>query len=75
LVSAFNSGSLAINIKNSLLRRIFGIKWDEVRDGWRKHCNEERHKIFHSESIIGMIKCGEGLYYEFWTSGMNIKFR
>jgi len=37
--------------------RIFGPKKDEVRGGWRKFLNEERHK-FYSSPNIGMIKSG-----------------
>jgi hypothetical protein len=38
------------------LRRIFGPKRDEVTGGWRKLHNEERHNLYSSPSIIGMIK-------------------
>jgi hypothetical protein len=37
------------------LRRIFAPNWDEVKGGWRKLPSEERHKIFHSKSVIRMI--------------------
>jgi hypothetical protein len=39
-----------------VLRRIFGLKRDEVRGGWRKLHNEEMHDLYFSPSIIIMIK-------------------
>jgi hypothetical protein len=39
-----------------LLRRIFGLKRDEVRDEWRKLHNEELHDLYSSPSIIRIIK-------------------
>jgi hypothetical protein len=42
--------------ENSVLRRIFGPKRDEVTEGWRKLHNEELHKLYSSPSIIRMIK-------------------
>jgi hypothetical protein len=42
--------------ENSLLRRIFGPKRDEVTGGWRKLHNEELHNLYSSPSIIRMIK-------------------
>jgi hypothetical protein len=42
--------------ENSVLRRIFGLKKDEVTGGWRKLQNEELHNLFYSPSIIRMIK-------------------
>jgi hypothetical protein len=41
---------------NSVLRRIFGQKRDEVTGGWRKLRNEEHHNLYSSPSIIRMIK-------------------
>jgi hypothetical protein len=38
-----------------VLRRIFGLKSDEVVGGWRK-LHEELHKLYCSLSIIRMIK-------------------
>jgi hypothetical protein len=37
-------------------RRIFGLKWGEVTEGWRKMNNEELHNMYPSRSIIRMIK-------------------
>jgi hypothetical protein len=39
-----------------VLRRIFGLKRDEVVGGWRKLHNVELHKFCSSPSIIIMIK-------------------
>jgi hypothetical protein len=38
------------------LRRIFGSKTDEVREGWRKLHNEELHSLQSSSNIVRMIK-------------------
>jgi hypothetical protein len=32
-------------IENRVLRKIFGLKRDEVTGGWRKLCNEELHDL------------------------------
>jgi hypothetical protein len=42
--------------ENRVLRRIFGLKRDEVTGGWRKLHNEELHNLYSSPSIIKMIK-------------------
>jgi hypothetical protein len=39
-----------------VLRRIFGLKRDEVTGGWRKLHNEEPHNLYSSPSIIKMTK-------------------
>jgi hypothetical protein len=41
---------------NTVLRRIFGLKRDEVMGGWRKLHNEELHDLYSSPSIIRIIK-------------------
>jgi hypothetical protein len=41
---------------NKVLRRIFGLKRDEVMGGWRKLHNEELHDMYSLPSIIRMIK-------------------
>jgi hypothetical protein len=42
--------------QNTVLRRIFGLKRDEVTGGWKKlHC-EELHNLYSSSSIIRMMK-------------------
>jgi hypothetical protein len=42
--------------ENRVLRRIIGLKRDEVMGGWRKLHNEELHNLFSSPSIIRMTK-------------------
>jgi hypothetical protein len=42
--------------ENSVLRRIFGPKRDEVTGGWRKLHNEELHRLNSSPSIVRVIK-------------------
>jgi hypothetical protein len=42
-----------------VLRRIFGLKRDEVTGGWRKLHNEELHNLYSSSSIIRMIQVKE----------------
>jgi hypothetical protein len=41
---------------NKVLRRILGLKRDEVTGGWRKLHNEELPNLHYSPSIIRMIK-------------------
>jgi hypothetical protein len=42
--------------ENTMLRRIFGPKRDEVTGGWRKLHNEELHGLYSSPSIVRVIK-------------------
>jgi hypothetical protein len=42
--------------ENRVLRRIFGLKRDEVKGDWRKLLNEELHNLYPSWSISRMIK-------------------
>jgi hypothetical protein len=42
--------------ENSVLRRIFGPKRDEVTGGWRKLHNEELHNFYASPNVIRMGK-------------------
>jgi hypothetical protein len=42
--------------KNSVVRRIFGPKRDEVAGDWRKLHNEELHNLCSSPSIIRIMK-------------------
>jgi hypothetical protein len=42
--------------ENRVLRRIFGLKRDEVIGGWRKLHNEELHNLCSSLIIIRIIK-------------------
>jgi hypothetical protein len=41
---------------NRVLRRIFGMKRDEVIEGWRKLHDKELHNLYSSPSITRMIK-------------------
>jgi hypothetical protein len=41
---------------NGVLRRIFGLKRDEVTGEWRKLHNEELHILYSSRNIIRQIK-------------------
>jgi hypothetical protein len=42
--------------ENRVLRRIFGLKRDEVVGGGRKLHNEEFHNLYYSPSAIKMIR-------------------
>jgi hypothetical protein len=42
--------------ENMMLRRIFGLKRNEVTGGWRRLYNEELHNLYSSPSIIRVIK-------------------
>jgi hypothetical protein len=42
--------------ENRVLRRIFGLKGDEVTGGWRELHNEELRDLYTSPSIIRMGK-------------------
>jgi hypothetical protein len=42
--------------ENRALRRIVGLKSDEVTGGWRRLHNEELHTLYSSPRIIAMIK-------------------
>jgi hypothetical protein len=42
--------------EKEVLKRIFGLKRDDVTGGWRKLHNEDMHELYSSPSIIRMIK-------------------
>jgi hypothetical protein len=42
--------------ENRVLRRIFGLKRDEVTGGWRKLHNEELRNLYSLPNIIVIIK-------------------
>jgi hypothetical protein len=42
--------------ENRVLRRVFGLKRDEVTGEWRKLHNEELRDLYSSPSIIRIIK-------------------
>ena len=41
--------------ENTVLRRIFGSKWDEVTGGWRKLHNEELNDLYSSPNIFRVL--------------------
>jgi hypothetical protein len=43
-------------LENMVLRKIFGLKKDEVTGGWRELHNKELHDLYSSPSIIRIIK-------------------
>jgi hypothetical protein len=49
-------------IENRVLRRIFGLKRDEVTGGWRKLHNEELHTLYSSPSVIRVIYSRRRIY-------------
>jgi hypothetical protein len=52
---AADSGSIIVYTVR-VLRRIFGLKGDEVTGGWRKLHNEELHGLYSSPGIVREIK-------------------
>jgi len=42
--------------ENRLLRRVFGVKREEVAGDWRRLRNEELHNLYASLNIIRVIK-------------------
>jgi hypothetical protein len=42
--------------ENRVLRGIFGPKWDEVTEEWRRLYNEELNDLYSSPNIIWVIK-------------------
>jgi hypothetical protein len=42
--------------ENTVLRRIFGLKMDEITGDWRKLHNGELHDLYTSPNIIKAIK-------------------
>jgi hypothetical protein len=55
LVSNIEEHRLRV-FENRVLRRIFGLKGDEVTGDWRKLHKEELHNLYSSLNIIRMIK-------------------
>jgi hypothetical protein len=45
--------------ENRVLRRIFGLKKDEVIGSMRRLQNEELHNLYSSQSIVRIISRGE----------------
>jgi len=42
--------------ENGVLRKIFGLKRDEVTGAWRILADEELYDLYYSSNIICMIK-------------------
>jgi hypothetical protein len=63
--------------ENSLLRRIFGLKRDEITRGWRKLHNEELHDL-HSSPSVKIIKSrrmsGQGIWHEWGRRGTCVGY-
>jgi hypothetical protein len=56
LVSDIKGGTETRVFESRVLRRIFGLKRDEVTGGWTKLHNEVLHNLYSSPDIIRMIK-------------------
>jgi hypothetical protein len=65
--------------RKRVLRKIFGLRKDEAKGGWRKLHNKELHNFYSSPSIIRTIKSkrmrwtghvarmgGRRMHIEFW---------
>ena len=42
--------------ENMVLRRIFGLRRDDVTGEWRRFCNEELNDYYSSPNIVRVIK-------------------
>jgi len=47
---------LRLFFEESVPRRIFGPKREEVAGDWRRLYNEEHHNVYTSPNIVGVIK-------------------
>jgi uncharacterized protein (UPF0335 family) len=56
LISDINGGTQSEGFENRVLRRIFGLKRDEVTGEGRKLHNEELHDLYSSPSTIRIMK-------------------
>jgi hypothetical protein len=59
--------------ENGVLRRIFGLKRDEVTGDWRKLHNEELHNLYSSPNIIRIMRW-EGHVARMRRRGMHIGY-
>jgi hypothetical protein len=56
VVSHTEGGTKVERFENTMLRRIFGPKRDEVTGEWRRLHNEELNDLYSSPSIVRVIK-------------------
>jgi hypothetical protein len=47
---------VGIRLKNRVLRRLFGPKWDEVTGEWRKLHNEKLNDLYSLPNIVRVVK-------------------
>jgi hypothetical protein len=52
--------------ENRVLRRIFGLKRDEVTVGWRNCITQDHRNLYSSPSIIRIIKSGGRYWQDMW---------
>jgi hypothetical protein len=52
--------------ENRVLRRIFGLKRDEVTGGWRNCITKELRNLYSSPNIIRIIKSGGQYWQHMW---------
>jgi hypothetical protein len=43
-------------LENKVLRRIFGLRWDEATGDWMRLHNEELNDLYSSPNIVRVIK-------------------
>jgi hypothetical protein len=60
--------------ENRVLRRIFGLKMDEMIESWRHLFNEELHNLCPSPDVIGMIKSRRMRCKHMGRRGMHVGF-
>jgi hypothetical protein len=58
LVSDIKGGKQTEGILEQGVKKIFGLKREEVEGGWRKLHNKELHELYSLTSIIGINKLG-----------------
>jgi hypothetical protein len=56
--TSFEGGSWLRVFENRVLRRIFGLRRDEITGEWRKLHNEELNNLYSSPNIVRVVKSG-----------------